>query len=144
LIIDNHGSYVIFETIKQLTTKFGLDMVTLFCIFHTPSSPWMCPISNHSKQHLEGLVLQWKLKNKSGHIVDFLNQQGTTNFHSFVNYHSTFSSSTIIILFWKCQIFWRLFVQKLRKFKGEKNTKFCENPWVYCFRPIQHCIKSIQ
>ncbi len=58
MITDSHGSYVIIETMEQLTTKFGLDMVTLFCTSHTTSSPWMCPITSHSKQHLEGLNIQ--------------------------------------------------------------------------------------
>jgi hypothetical protein len=72
---------------------------------------------------LTKLVLQWKLKNKSGHIVDFLKQQGTINFHSFVNYHSTFSSSMVIILFLEMSIFLKIICSKFKEITRERKTQ---------------------
>jgi hypothetical protein len=72
---------------------------------------------------LAKLVFQWKLKNESGHIVDFLNQQGTINVHSFVNYHSTLSSSMVIILFLEMSNFLKFFCSKFKEITRERKTQ---------------------
>jgi hypothetical protein len=72
---------------------------------------------------LTKLVLQWKLKNKNGHIVDFLNQQGTKNFRSFVNYHTIFSSSMVIILFLEMSNFWKKICSNFKEITRERKTQ---------------------
>jgi hypothetical protein len=72
---------------------------------------------------LTKLVLQWKLKNKNGHIVDFLNQQGTKNFCSFVNYPTIFSSSMVIILFLEMSNFLKTICSKFKEITRERKTQ---------------------
>jgi len=73
---------------------------------------------------LTKMVLQWNLKNKNGHIVDFLNQQGTNNFCSFVNYHISFSSYMVIILFLEMSNYLKIICSKFKEITRERKTQF--------------------